>query len=75
MQAPVVALLIWVRLLYPSVVSPPEHTFRSVQLVSTPVPVNHQPQPVRHLRSPIWSPNSIRLRVSCVFPHRSQKLL
>lgn len=51
-QALAVALLIWVRLLYPSVVSAPEHTFRSVQLVSTPVPVNHQPQPVRQLPQP-----------------------
>ena len=52
MQAAVVALLIWVRLLYPTVVSAPEHTFRSVELVSTPVPVNHQPQPPLRLRQP-----------------------
>jgi TonB family protein len=45
-QAAAVAFLVWVRLLYPSVVSPSEHTFRSIQLVSTPVPVNHAPQPV-----------------------------
>jgi TonB family protein len=52
MQAAVVALVIWVRLLYPSVVAAPEHTFRSVELVSTPVPVNHQPQPLRQLKQP-----------------------
>jgi len=52
LQAAAVALLIWVRLLYPSVVTPPEHTFRSVELVSTPVPVNHQPQPVRRFEQP-----------------------
>ncbi len=52
MQAAVVALLIWVRLLYPAVVAAPEHTFRSVELVSTPVPVNHQPQPPLPLRQP-----------------------
>src|SRR5260370_30789053 len=46
-QAMVIVFLAWVRLLYPTVVSPPEHTFRSVQLVSTPVPVNHRPQPLR----------------------------
>jgi TonB family protein len=51
-QCLAVALLIWVRLLYPQVVSSPEHTFRSVQLVSTPVPVNHEPQPVRRLPQP-----------------------
>jgi TonB family protein len=52
MQAALVALLIWVRLLYPTVVAAPEHTFRSVELVSTPVPVNHEPQPPLRLRQP-----------------------
>src|ERR1039458_3326374 len=56
-QAVAVAFLLWVRLLYPAVVSPPEHTFRSVQLVSTPVPVNHQPQPLRQLQQPVLIAN------------------
>ena len=51
-QAAAIALLAWVRLLYPAVVSPPEHSYNSVQLVSTPVPVNHNPQPVRDLPQP-----------------------
>src|SRR5882757_4290839 len=51
-QAIAIAFLAWVRLLYPTVVSPPEHTFRSVQLVSTPVPVNHRPQPMPPLPKP-----------------------
>src|SRR5258708_8498258 len=51
-QAMVIVFLAWVRLLYPRVVSPPEHTFRSVQLVSTPVPVNHRPQPLPDLPKP-----------------------
>ncbi len=54
MQALAVVLLIWVRLLYPTVVSPPEHTLRSIELVSTPVPVNHEPQPVRQLPQPTF---------------------
>lgn len=45
-QAAAIGFLIWVHLLYPSIVSQPEHTFRSVQLVSTPVPVKHNPQPL-----------------------------
>ena len=53
-QATAIAFLIWVRLLYPSVVSQPEHTFRSIQLVATPVPVNHQPQPLRELPKPTF---------------------
>ena len=51
-QALLILLLVWVRLLYPAIVSPPEHSFRSVQLVSTPVPINHEPQPVRQLPQP-----------------------
>jgi TonB family protein len=66
MQAGVVALVVWVRLLYPTVVTPPEHTFRSVELVSTPVPVNHQPQPLRQLQPPVIArldppPDALRL--------------
>jgi TonB family protein len=52
-QALVVALLLWARLLHPEFLSLPEHTFRSVQLVPTPVPVNHQPQPLRKLPNPV----------------------
>jgi len=41
-------------LLQPGIVTAPEHTFRSIQLVSTPVPVNHQPQPLRQLPKPVF---------------------
>ena len=51
-QALLILLLVWVRLMYPAIVSPPEHSFRSIQLVSTPVPINHEPQPVRQLPQP-----------------------
>ena len=67
MQAGVIAFLVWMRLLYPTVISQPEHTFRSVELVSTPVPVNHQPQPLRELPKPAMvarldpPPNALRL--------------
>ncbi|MGA8761524.1 MAG: TonB family protein [Candidatus Sulfotelmatobacter sp.] len=47
------ALLLWVRLLHPEILSPPEHTYRSVQLVATPVPVSHEPQPARELPKPV----------------------
>ena len=45
-QAAAIAFLVWARLLYPATVPAPEHSLRSVELVSTPVPVNHQPQPL-----------------------------
>jgi TonB family protein len=53
-QACLVAILLWVRLLHPAILSAPQHTFRSVQLVSTPVPVNHEPQPLRQLPKPTF---------------------
>lgn len=52
-QAAAIAFLIWVRLLYPAVVSPPEHSLRSTQLVSTPVPVSHQPQRTPQVTEPV----------------------
>ena len=45
-QVLVVAIFVWVRLLHPEVLSTPEHDYSVVKLVSTPVPVNHQPQPL-----------------------------
>jgi TonB family protein len=56
-QACVVAFLIWMRLLHPGFVSAPQHNFRSIQLVSTPVPVNHQPQPVHPQPKPVFVAN------------------
>jgi TonB family protein len=53
MQAGLVALVIWVRLLYPAVVEPPQHSFNSIELVATPPPVNHEPQPLRQLPKPV----------------------
>src|ERR1700674_2838259 len=49
-QALAIAFLVWVRLLHPAVFSPPEHVYRSMGIVTTPVPVNQQPQPPSHLR-------------------------
>jgi TonB family protein len=65
-QALAIAFVVWVRLLYPSVFSPAEHSYRLVSLVSTPVPVNHQPQPPSHLKPVLVasldpSPNALRL--------------
>jgi TonB family protein len=56
-QAGIVAFLLWLRIFAPAIVSSPEHTFRSVRLVSTPGPVNHQPQPVRALPKPVYVAN------------------
>jgi TonB family protein len=44
-QSLIIAVFLWVGVLHPEVLRPSEHTYRSVQLAPTPVPVNHTPQP------------------------------
>jgi TonB family protein len=56
-QTCVIALLLWLRLLHPQFVSAPEHSFRSVRLVSTPAPVKHQPQPPRQFPMAVYVAN------------------
>ncbi len=53
MQALAIALLIWVRLVLPAAVSTPEHHPQLTVLVSTPTPVNHQPQPKAMIQAPL----------------------
>jgi TonB family protein len=65
-QALAIAFLAWVRLLHPAVFSPPEHIYHSIGIVSTPAPVDHQPQPLTRLKPVIVayldrSPNALRL--------------
>jgi TonB family protein len=47
-----VALLIWVRVLHPEILEAPVHDYHAIELVPTPVPVNHQPQPFRRFTRP-----------------------
>ncbi|MGA8431608.1 MAG: energy transducer TonB [Candidatus Sulfotelmatobacter sp.] len=46
----VIALFLWLGVLHPEVLRPSEHTYRSIELAPTPVPVNHAPQPLRSQR-------------------------
>jgi TonB family protein len=51
-QAAAVALLVWVRVLHPEILEAPVHDYHAIELVPTPVPVNHQPQPIRRFTPP-----------------------
>jgi TonB family protein len=51
-QAAAVALLVWVRVLHPEILEAPVHDYHAIELVPTPVPVNHQPQPIRRFSPP-----------------------
>jgi TonB family protein len=77
-QAALITFLLWLRLLHPGIISSPERNFRSVQLVSTPVPVNHQPQPLRELQKPVFiadlDPPANALRLPARQPKSPAKL-
>jgi TonB family protein len=51
-QGGTIALLLWVGVLRPQILTPPARDYHAVALVSTPPPVNHQPAPVREFKVP-----------------------
>ena len=52
-QAVAVAILLWIPILQPHILETPRRNYHAIELVPTPVPVNHQPQPVRILQQPV----------------------
>src|ERR1039457_1172674 len=50
-QAVVVAIFVWIPVLHPEILERPKLDYHAIELVPTPVPVNHEPQ--RQLRKPI----------------------
>ena len=46
-------LLAWVGVLNPQALISPDRDYHFIQLVNTPAPVNHEPQPVRQLPPPV----------------------
>ena len=49
-QGVLVVALAWVGVLHPEVLVPAKHDYHAIELVRTPVPVNHQPAPVRVIK-------------------------
>jgi TonB family protein len=43
-QAIVIAILVWIPLLHPEILEAPKRDYHAIELVPTPVPVNHEPQ-------------------------------
>jgi len=50
-QAVVIAILVWIPVLHPEILAAPKHDYHAIELVPTPVPVNHTPQ--RQLPRPV----------------------
>ena len=43
-QTVVIAVLVWIPVLHPEILEPPKKDYHAIELVPTPVPVNHTPQ-------------------------------
>ena len=50
-QAVAIAIFVWVPLLHPEIIESPKRDYHAIELVPTPVPVNHEPQ--RQLPKPV----------------------
>ena len=50
-QAIIVGILVWIPVLHPEILEPPKKDYHAIELVPTPVPVNHEPQ--RQLPRPV----------------------
>ena len=48
-QAVVIGILIWIPVLHPEVIEGPKKDYHAIELVPTPVPVNHEPQRQLHV--------------------------
>ena len=51
-QGGAIALLLWIGIFRPQILTPPARDYHAISLVETPPPVNHQPAPVREFRVP-----------------------
>jgi TonB family protein len=50
-QAIIIGILVWIPVLHPEILEPPKKDYHAIELVPTPVPVNHEPQ--RQLPRPV----------------------
>ncbi|HXJ89282.1 MAG TPA: TonB family protein [Candidatus Binatia bacterium] len=50
-QAVIIGILVWIPVLHPEILEPPKKDYHAIELVPTPVPVNHEPQ--RQLPRPV----------------------
>lgn len=44
-QSIAIAIFVWVPILHPEIIDPPKRDYHAIELVPTPVPENHEPQP------------------------------
>src|SRR5947209_18226164 len=52
-QALLIAFALWVQILSPEILHPAGQNYHAIELVPTPAPVNHEPQPLPQLQKPV----------------------
>jgi len=73
-QAVIIGILVWIPVLHPEILEPPKKDYHAIELVPTPVPVNHEPQrqlpkPVLVAKlDPVDPPSALRLPAPAVRP-------
>jgi TonB family protein len=75
-QIVLIAILVWIPVLHPEILERPKPDYHAVELVPTPVPVNHQPQ--RQLPKPVivakLDPPAVALRLPTPQPQPKPKV-
>src|SRR5579864_5589751 len=75
MQTVVVAIFVWIPILHPEILERPKPDYHAIELVPTPVPVNHEPQ--KQLRKPVVAeldPPPAHLRLPTPIPQPKPKV-
>ena len=54
-QSVALLLLAWLAVLHPAVLVSPTRDYHAIELVNTPVPVNHEPAPVKVFKAPVMA--------------------
>jgi TonB family protein len=76
-QAIVIAILVWIPVLHPEILEEPKKDYHAIELVPTPVPVNHAPQrqlPVRVAKLEPIDPPPTALRLPAHQPQPKPKV-
>ena len=80
-QTVAIAILAWIPVLHPEILEPPKKDYHAIELVPTPVPVNHEPQ--RQLPKPVLAakldpidppPSALRLPAPKLEPQPKPKV-
>src|ERR1700747_940693 len=75
-QVVIIGILVWIPVLHPEILEPPKKDYHAIELVPTPVPVDHTPQ--RQVPKPVvvgkLDPPAAELRLAAPTPQPQPKV-